>query len=118
MLRRSPVTVMAHDDLWRDGNRVALLENGEAFFARAFAAIAAAREEILLETFILFEDKAGRELHRQLTAAARRGVRVEVMVDGYGSPRFSPSFLDGLAEAGVTFRVFDPHRTLDRKSVV
>lgn len=103
---------MAGNDHWRDGNRVALLENGEAFFARAFAAITGAREEVLLETFILFEDKAGRELHRQLTSAARRGVRVEVMVDGYGSPGFSPSFLEGLAEAGVTFRVFDPHRTL------
>jgi cardiolipin synthase len=34
------------------------------------------------------------------------------MVDGYGSPRFSPSFLDGLAETGVILRVFDPHRTL------
>ena len=103
---------MAGNDPWREGNRVALLENGEAFFARAFAAIAQAREEVLLETFILFEDKVGWELHRQLTAAARRGVRVEVMVDGYGSPRFSPSFLDPLAEAGVALRVFDPHRTL------
>ena len=103
---------MGGNDPWREGNRVALLENGEAFFARAFAAIAQAREEVLLETFILFEDKVGWELHRQLTAAARRGVRVEVMVDGYGSPRFSPSFLDGLAETGVILRVFDPHRTL------
>lgn len=104
--------IMAGNDPWRDGNRVALLENGEAFFARAFAALAEARDEILLETFILFEDKVGQELHRQLVSAARRGVRVEVMVDGYGSPRFSPSFLATLAEAGVTFRVFDPHRTL------
>jgi len=104
--------IMAGNDTWREGNRVALLENGEAFFACAFAAIAQAREEVLLETLILFEDKVGWELHRQLTAAARRGVRVEVMVDGYGSPRFSPSFLDGLAENGVILRVFDPHRTL------
>ncbi|WP_411832070.1 cardiolipin synthase ClsB [Pseudoxanthomonas mexicana] len=97
---------------WRDGNCARLLENGEEFFARAFEAIDAAREEILLETFILFEDAVGRELHGRLAAAARRGVRVDVLVDGYGSPRFSPDFLAGLAEAGVRLRTFDPHRTL------
>jgi cardiolipin synthase len=97
---------------WRDGNRIRLLENGEQFFERAFQAISAARSEILLETFILFEDKVGIELHRRLLEAARRGVRVEVTVDGYGSPRFSDGFLASLAEAGVRFRVFDPHRTL------
>ncbi|MDR7099611.1 cardiolipin synthase [Lysobacter niabensis] len=94
---------------WRGGNRVALLENGEEFFMRAFALIDAAQREILIETFILFEDKIGLELHRRLIAAARRGVRVELTVDGYGSPHFSPEFLAGFTDAGVRLRLFDPH---------
>jgi cardiolipin synthase len=94
---------------WRSGNRATLLENGEAYFPRAFAAIAAARREVLLETFILCEDKVGLELQRALVAAARRGVRVEVTVDGYGAPSFSTGFLSELVDAGVRFRVFDPH---------
>ncbi|GAB3099138.1 cardiolipin synthase ClsB [Lysobacter terrae] len=94
---------------WRSGNRVRLLENGEEFFAAAFAAIDAAQREILIETFILFEDKIGLELHRRLVAAARRGVRVELTVDGFGSPHFSPEFLAEFAQAGVRMRVFDPH---------
>jgi cardiolipin synthase len=102
----------AADTSWRAGNRVRLLENGEEFFARAFAAIAAARREVLLETFILFEDKVGLTLQRHLVDAARRGVRVEVTVDGYGSPGFSPGFLATLGDAGVRLRVYDPHRTL------
>jgi cardiolipin synthase len=97
---------------WRPGNRLQLLENGEAFYARAFAAIDAAQREIQLETFILFEDEVGRDLHARLVAAARRGVRVQVLVDGYGSPAFSPGFLEALAEAGAVLRTFDPHRTL------
>ena len=94
---------------WREGNRVELLENGEAFFPRAFAAIAGAQREVLLETFILFEDKVGLDLQRVLVAAAHRGVRVELTVDGFGSPSFSPAFLSELVAAGVRIRVFDPH---------
>jgi len=94
---------------WRRGNRVQLLENGEDFFARAFAAIDGAQREVLLETFILFEDKVGLELQRHLVDAAHRGVRVELTVDGFGSPHFSPEFLVAFADAGVKLRVFDPH---------
>lgn len=93
---------------WVPGNRVELLENGEAFFPRVFEAIAAAREEVLIETFILFEDKVGLALHEVLVAAARRGVQVHLLVDGYGSPDLSPSFVGALREAGVAFRVYDP----------
>ena len=93
---------------WTTGNRVELLENGEAFYRRVFAAIDAARRELQLETFILFEDEVGWALHGRLLAAARRGVRVQVLVDGYGSPAFSPGFLDPLAEAGVDVRAFGP----------
>ena len=94
---------------WVEGNAIQLLENGEEFFPRVFEAIAGARREVVLETFILFEDKVGLELQRVLVQAARRGVRVEVTVDGYGSPRFSPGFLSDMVDAGVRFRVFDPH---------
>ena len=87
-----------------------LLENGEEFFARVAEAIDAARDEVLLETFILFEDKVGTDLQQRLVAAARRGVRVELTVDGYGSPGFSPAFIAAFADAGVRLRMFDPHR--------
>jgi cardiolipin synthase len=93
---------------WLPGNRLTLLENGEAFFPAVFDAIARARREVLLETFILFEDKVGLALHEVLVAAARRGVQVDVMVDGFGSPKFSPQFTSELTHAGVRLRVYDP----------
>ncbi|WP_372016559.1 cardiolipin synthase ClsB [Pseudoxanthomonas sp. 10H] len=97
---------------WTQGNRLELLENGEAFYRRVFAAIDAARTELQLETFILFEDEVGWALQRRLLDAARRGVKIRVLVDGYGSPGFSPGFLDPLVQAGVDFRAFDPQPTL------
>ncbi|MBV7453065.1 cardiolipin synthase ClsB [Acidovorax sp. sif1233] len=95
---------------WVPGNHFDLLENGEEFFPRVFGAIEKARREVLLETFILFEDKIGQELHAALLAAARRGVEVHVLVDGFGSPDLSDGFVGSLVEAGVRFRIFDPGR--------
>jgi cardiolipin synthase len=93
---------------WYDGNHFTLLENGEAFFPRVFACIANATKEVVLETFILFEDKVGLQLHAALVAAARRGVQVDVTIDGWGSPDLSPQFISSLCEAGVRLHVFDP----------
>lgn len=99
---------------WVAGNAITLLENGEEFFAAVFTAIGEARREILLETFILFEDKVGLALQAALLDAARRGVRIEVTVDGFGSPDLSEAFIRPLADAGVRLRVFDPPPRLGR----
>jgi cardiolipin synthase len=93
---------------WAPGNQIALLENGEEFFPRVFACIANAQREVVLETFILFEDKVGLQLQEALIAAARRGAQVDITVDGWGSPDLSERFLRELAEAGVRVHIFDP----------
>ena len=98
--------------LWREGNQVQLLINGEPYFEQVFEAISKAREEILLETFIFREDKVGRELHTRLIEAAQRGVRVEVLVDGYGSDELTPGFLQEMAAAGIHLLAFDPRARL------
>jgi cardiolipin synthase len=93
---------------WYEGNHFTLLENGEEFFPRVFTCIANAKKEVVVETFILFEDKVGLQLHAALVAAARRGVQVDVTIDGWGSPDLSPQFVSTLSEAGVRLHVFDP----------
>src|SRR4051794_32062979 len=57
---------------WTQGNRIELLENGEVFFPRVFDAIAAATREVVIETFILFDDQVGRRLQAVLIDAAQR----------------------------------------------
>ncbi|SFM29541.1 cardiolipin synthase ClsB [Variovorax sp. OV329] len=95
---------------WVPGNEIHLLENGEAFYPRVFECIAKAEREVIIETFILFEDEVGLQLRDVLVEAAGRGVRVDLMVDGFGSPNLSDDFVLSLTRVGVKLRVFDPGR--------
>jgi cardiolipin synthase A/B len=97
---------------WVPGNRITLLENGEGFYPRVFASIGAAETEVLLQTFILFDDKVGRELQQALLRAAGRGARVDVLFDGWGSPDLPSSFTRPLQEAGVELRSYEPAKRL------
>ncbi|RON63061.1 cardiolipin synthase ClsB [Pseudomonas fluorescens] len=94
--------------VWQGNNRIELLENGEEYFPRVFAAMRAAKSEILLETFIVFEDKVGKELQEILIDAARRGVRTTVSLDGFGCGELTTGYLAALSEAGVHLQMFDP----------
>lgn len=95
---------------WTAGNDVRLLENGEEFFPAVFEAIDGAREEVLIETFILFEDKVGHALRESIVRAGKRGVRVTLLVDGFGSSDLGVEYIQELTEAGVHLCVFDPCR--------
>ena len=97
---------------WIEGNAIRLLENGEEFFPCVFERIASAKHEVILETFILFEDKVGLRLHEALVAAALRGVQVDVTIDGFGSPDLSTEFISTLCKAGVRLHVFEPAKTV------
>jgi cardiolipin synthase len=106
-----PIREPGHVDVeysWQGNNRVELLENGEEYFPRVFDALRAAKSEILLETFIVFEDKVGEELQQILIDAARRGVRTTVSLDGFGCGELSTGYLAALSDAGVHLQMFDP----------
>lgn len=97
---------------WREGNRIQLLENGDEYYPAVFEAIDNAQRKVILETFIWFEDKVGRQLHAVILRAAKRGVEVEMLLDGYGTPDLSDDFVGELTSAGVVFRYYDPRPRL------
>ncbi|WP_237885350.1 cardiolipin synthase ClsB [Pseudomonas sp. PGPR40] len=105
-VRKPAVTDVVYG--WHGNNRVQLLENGEEYFPRVFEALRQAQSEILLETFIVFEDKVGNELQQILIEAAQRGVRITVNLDGFGCGELSTEFLAALSNAGVRLQIFDP----------
>ena len=88
------------------GNAVELLECGVQYFPAIEAAIDGAGHEIHLETYIFEDDTTGRRIADALCRAARRGVAVRVMVDGFGSRGFVDRLRGPLEAAGVAVRVY------------
>ncbi|MBY0490129.1 MAG: hypothetical protein K2R93_09845 [Gemmatimonadaceae bacterium] len=85
---------------------VRLLSDGAEAFARMHEAMAAAREEILLETYILRDDRLGAAVQVALASAAQRGVRVCVLADAVGSIATADRFWSLLEKSGVQVRHF------------
>jgi cardiolipin synthase A/B len=90
------------------GNHVTLLKNGGEFFPALIAAVDAAEFEIRIETYIFRDDKSGLMIAESLKRAAKRGVTVCVLVDGFGSNATSADFFEQLRVAGVTLLLFRP----------
>lgn len=88
------------------GNRIALLETGAQYFPALLAAIEAAACEIHLETYIYADDPTGRQVTAALVAAARRGIAVRVLVDGFGAREFPEGLGRQLADAGVEVQIY------------
>ena len=76
----------AHRFVWHD--------TGQSLLEAKLAAIAAAQSSVVMETFIFRDSDIGQRFRDVLTAAARRGVRVRLLVDGgcaNGSRRRQPA---------------------------
>lgn len=98
-----------------DGNRVELLIDGKAIFESIFDGIDAAEDYLLVQFYILRDDKRGRDLQRRLIRRAQEGVRVYVLFDSIGSLDLSRSYISELTEAGVEVRSFFQHESwIDR----
>ena len=90
------------------GNLIQLLRTGAEYFPALEAACDAAVREIYLETYIFADDVTGQRVVAALTRAARRGVTVHVMIDGFGSKELSEEFLQALRSAGMRVLKYRP----------
>ncbi|WP_109512423.1 cardiolipin synthase ClsB [Pseudomonas ovata] len=97
---------------WCDGNSVELLINGEDFYSAVFDAMRQARRQVLVETFIIFEDRVGEALQQALIQAAHNGAQVVVTVDDYGTCDLSSVFVKQMIDAGIQIQLFDPQPRL------
>jgi cardiolipin synthase len=92
------------------GNGLELLIDGVETFERLFKEIAAARDYICVNFFIVKNDKVGGKFQRALIGKAREGVKVYFLFDEIGSHKLSSTFLGEMEEAGVECESFGANR--------
>lgn len=87
-----------------------LFGDGRAAFKALLDAVGAARTAVFLEMYIFAADATGTALRDRLAAAARRGVRVMVLIDAWGSWTTPEEFWSPLRAAGADVKLFHPIR--------
>jgi cardiolipin synthase len=87
-----------------------VLHDGASFYASELAAIAAARQVVHIEAFIFHSGAVGDRFVAALADAARRGVRVRVIVDAIGSFSTPDRYFDPIRENGGQVAWYQPIR--------
>ena len=94
----------------RPDHSLTLLRGGEDLFPAMTEAIAGARAEVMVETYIFAFQGSVVPVAEALERAAARGVTVRVVVDGVGTGEIPPEWQRRWAQAGVRWRIFNPAR--------
>ena len=92
----------------RPDHGLTLLKGGEDLFPALIEAIAAARAEVLLETYIFEFERSVLPVAQALEQAGARGVRVRIIVDGVGTGEVPAEWAQRWRAAGVQWHVFNP----------
>lgn len=83
------------------GNQVRILQDGDATYKDMLDSMRNARKSILLEFFIIRNDRVGHTLREILEERARAGVQVHVIYDEVGSLKLPAGYLKRLRKSGV-----------------
>ena len=91
------------------GNRITLLRNGAEYFPALERAIDGAAREVWLEAYLFADDPSGRRIAHALVRAAERGVKVRLLVDGWGAKYYLTEALERLLrDSGVELLKYRP----------
>lgn len=94
------------------GNKVDVLTDGNATYDAIGAAIDAARHHVHAQYYLIRDDATGRWFRDRLAAAARRGVIVRLLMDGFGCFALGRRWRRPLLRAGAKVGVFLPMRSV------
>ncbi|MEV5318214.1 phospholipase D-like domain-containing protein [Streptomyces sp. NPDC052687] len=95
-----------------EGNALTVLRNGDEIFPAMLAAIRAAEHTVDMMTFVYWKGDIAREFAEALADRARAGLRVRLLLDGFGSRLIETEQLETMRRAGVQVAWFRKPRHL------
>ncbi|USQ85393.1 phospholipase D-like domain-containing protein [Streptomyces phaeoluteigriseus] len=84
-----------------EGNALTVLRNGDEIFAAMLAAIRSAEHTVDMMTFVYWKGDIARRFAQALADRARAGLRVRLLLDGFGSRLIETEQLQTMERAGV-----------------
>jgi phosphatidylserine/phosphatidylglycerophosphate/cardiolipin synthase-like enzyme len=93
---------------WHVHNGFTLLPESKRFLPAMFTAIEQAEHYVFVELYLMESGTLADRVIDALTQAARRGVHVALLLDGYGAMGLSSADRWRLHEGGVALRFFNP----------
>jgi cardiolipin synthase A/B len=103
-LRRRLETVIGTP--FTEGNAVTVLRNGDEIFPAMLQAIRAAETTVDLCTFVYWQGDIAVEFAETMSARARAGVRVRLLIDALGGRLIDKTLVTQMDEAGVQVEWF------------
>lgn len=99
---------MSSSSLYTSTNDIQLFTDGREKFDALIQDIHQAKSHIHMQYYIYRGDDLGIEVREALTLAAKRGVKVRVLLDAWGSTQVSMKFFEPLLAAGGEVAFFFP----------
>ncbi|MFJ8470257.1 phospholipase D-like domain-containing protein [Streptomyces swartbergensis] len=84
-----------------EGNALVALRNGDEIFPTMLDAIRSAEHTVDMMTFVYWKGTIARDFAHALANRARAGVRVRLLLDGFGSRLIDKDLLEEMGRAGV-----------------
>ncbi len=95
-------------NVFTEGNTVQVLRNGKEIFPAMLEAIRNAERSIDFVTFVYWKGSIATTFAEALSERARNGVRVRVVLDGFGSLPMKQATIEMMKGAGVIVERFRP----------
>ncbi|MFD7712631.1 phosphatidylserine/phosphatidylglycerophosphate/cardiolipin synthase family protein [Streptomyces sp. NPDC059786] len=84
-----------------EGNELVPLRNGDEIFPAMLDAVRAAEHTVDMMTFVYWRGRIARDFAAALADRARAGLRVRLLLDGFGAKEIEGDLLDTMHAAGV-----------------
>jgi len=101
-----------HPQRFALGNRAQAFVNGDEAYPEMCKLIAGAQKEVLLQSYIFDNDRAGQMFLPALKQAVKNGAKVKMLIDGVGLNYSKPTIASAVRKIkGVEFSVFLPSKS-------